>query len=516
MALDRRKFIGTSLVALNGGAIAMAAPAGPVLGTKPAPAPGGRLDARSRLPAAASDAIATHIVGLRYADLDAATVAKAKHRVLDLIGCAIGGAAEETIPALIAAVTASDAKPEASIIGYPARVSVAQAAMTNATIARAYDFEVMTVVVDDLQVPSHHSPTTCMTALAFAEQGRASGQDFLTALVMADDLAARLLAASGLDFGQGWDGAPVYSALPATAIAARFLGLSVLQARDALGHSVDTIAGTVQNIWDGAADWKLPQGLVARNAVLSAQLAKGGWAGLADPLLAPYGFFAQYTAGCVRPELLTTGLGKRFYAEEYFKPYPACYATHATIECALALRSTSRVAADDVVEIVIGLSEPALNVFVSKPFEARRDPHCDANFSHQFMAANALLHGGLRQEHLTAAAIRSAPIARLIGASRLEALPRGESGVLMTVRLRDGRVVTQRHPGMPSRNPRLRPSTEDEIVAKFRQQVAFSGYVPAHVADEIIRRVARLEEEADMAAFVQMLTQTSLPMGVAL
>lgn len=172
--------------------------------------------------------------------------------------------------------------------------------MTNAVISRSYDFEVMTVVVGDQQVASHHSPTTCMTALAYAESARANGKDFLSALVVGDDIAARLLAASGLDFYQGWDGAPIYSALAATAIAARFLAMTPLQTRDAFGITIDQIAGTVQNIWDGATNWKLQQGLVARNAVLSANLAKGGWTGLIDPLLAPYGFFWEQASAAVQ------------------------------------------------------------------------------------------------------------------------------------------------------------------------------------------------------------------------
>jgi hypothetical protein len=41
---------------------------------------------------------------------------------------------------------------------------VADAAMLNGVISRSYDFEVMTAVVGNKQVPSHHSPTTCMSS----------------------------------------------------------------------------------------------------------------------------------------------------------------------------------------------------------------------------------------------------------------------------------------------------------------------------------------------------------------
>jgi 2-methylcitrate dehydratase len=382
--------------------------------------------------------------------------------------------------------------------------------MLNGVISRSYDFEVMTAVVGQKQVPSHHSPTTCMTALALCERAKLSGKDFLTALVIGDDIAARMLAASGLDFGQGWDGAPIYSSVAAAAIASRLLGLSAEQTQDAFGLVVQTIAGTVQNIWDGSTDWKLPQGLAARNGIFAAQLAKRGWVGMGDALHAPYGFYAQYTAGCVEPDLLTSNLGKAFYAEEYFKPYPACAATHSTIECAIALRANNKFSAGEVKSVVVRLPPPSLKGFVNKPFEARRHPQCDANFSTQFMVANVLLRGSVKQEHYADELIRSPEMTALIASTSVAALPAGRDGVEIELTTRAGRKLVQTHSGVVSRNPGVRPSSEEEIVQKFRQQVAFSGFVPTSTAEEIIRRVGALDQEADMSQFAGVLTRSYL------
>lgn len=510
MPIDRRAFIGTSAL-LSG---ALITPAAAQTGADPAAfraKHGDRGDGRSVHPAVQTQALARHTVGLKYSDLDPVTVRKAKHRVLDLLGCAIGGAPAPGNAALVEAIGESGAKAEASVIGYPLKTSVADAAMLNGVISRSYDFEVMTVVVGKKQVPSHHSPTTCMTALALCERAKLSGKDFLTALVIGDDIAARMLAASGLDFGQGWDGAPIYSSIAAAAIASRLLGLSAEQTQDAFGIVVQTIAGTVQNIWDGSTDWKLPQGLVARNGIFAAQLAKRSWVGMGDALHAPYGFYAQYTAGCVEPELITSDLGKTFYAEEYFKPYPACAATHSTIECALALRANNKLSASDVKSVVVRLTPASLKAFVNKPFEARRYPQCDANFSTQFMVANVLLRGSIKQEHYAEELIRSPEMTALIENISLAALPPERGGVEIELTTRDGRTLVEKHSGIVSRNPGLQPSTEEEIVQKFRQQVAFSRFVSASTADEIIRRVGALEQEGDMSQLVGVLTRSHLP-----
>jgi hypothetical protein len=89
-----------------------------------------------------------------------------------------------------------------------------------------------------------------------------------------------------------------------------------------------------------------------------------------DALLAPYGFFAQYTPGCAFPELLTTDLGKAFFAEEYFKPYPFCAANHQSIECALSLRRAYGLQARDIDRILVRVQPPTLRVF-RRPVGAR-------------------------------------------------------------------------------------------------------------------------------------------------
>jgi 2-methylcitrate dehydratase len=345
-----------------------------------------------------------------------------------------------------------------------------------------------------------------MTALALAERGRTSGKQFLTSLAVGDDIAARLLVASGLDFGQGWDGSPVYSALAAVAIAARARGLSPLQTQDAFGMAVDQIGGTIQNIWDGATDFKLPQGAVARNAILSVELAAQGWTGMGDALLAPFGFYAQYTAGCADPQLLTADLGKRFYAEAYFKPYPACMAAHSSIDCALALRTRHELDPRRIAAVVVRLPEPLLRNFCGKPFEIRRFPQGDANFSFQFLVANALLRGSVLQDHYEEASIRSLAMTGMLSRVTLARLPAGRSGVEIEVRTDDGDSLVETHGALTDRHPFVKPATRAQIIDKFHQQCAYSGRTTQRQAQQIVARIDALENEADMASFVSLVS----------
>jgi 2-methylcitrate dehydratase len=517
MRRDRRAFIGgsaTLLSAAMGLTDAKAAlGATPLSEAQPQKAPDVKpffedRGAPSANPAVQTQAIAAYTANLSFAELDSATVEKAKHRILDLVGCLIGGLPGSGNAALLDVVHEGGGTPEASVAGMPWKTSAAQAAMVNAVIARSYDFEVMTVGIGGQYIGSHDSPTTCMTALALSERGKLSGKEFITALVVGDDIAARLLGASGLDFRLGWDGAAIYPPIPAAAIASRLIGLSAQQTQDAFGLTVDTIAGSNQNTWDSATDWKLQQGLAARNGIFAAELAKRGWVGIGDALRAPYGLFSQYTAGCARPDLLTADLGKTFHAEEYFKPYPACGASHTSLECALDIRAKNNLSAHDIQRGVVYVSAPSFTSTLTKPFEPGRYAHCGANFSIQFQVANALLHGSVEQGHYADAALRSPELTAMVKKVSLQPLKEGHSGVEIEITTQNGSVLTEHHSGTPSRYPGLNPLSYDEIVAKFRRQVAFSDFVSDKTALEIIRRVANLEHERNMGDFMELLTKS--------
>lgn len=514
MSVNRRVVLGTPMALMASGAFGAANVADPngravPLSAKPVIEPNERVDLRSAKPAAATEALAAFASRLSYDAIDSDTIRKAKYRTLDLVGCVIGGVPAAGNAALADLAKVQGGAPEASVVGYGFKVPASQAAMVNATVSRAYDFEVMTVVVDGKQYGSHHSCTTSMTALALSEREHRSGKEFLAALIAGDDICARTLAGNGgMDFRQGWDGAPIYSSIGAAAIAANLMRMSAQQTQDAFGLVVNTIAGSIQNIYDGATDFKLPQGLAARNGILAAELAKRGWVGMGDALRAPYGFYAQYTDGCNNPAVLTERLGEVFSADEYFKPYPSCAGTHHLVEVAESFRASKGFVLEDVRRITIRTR--GLSSFTAKPFTAGRFAHCDANFNQQWQLANALVHGPVRQEHYAEEAIRDPRILRLVSVTSLEppvSYPKGTEVVLL---MSDGRVFVERHAGFGAvrHNPAVHGSSYEDLLAKFRRQVAFSRFVPTHTADEIIRRIERLEEEPDMAEFVKLVTRT--------
>ncbi|GGA74519.1 hypothetical protein GCM10011490_26510 [Pseudoclavibacter endophyticus] len=456
----------------------------------------------------AIDQITRHLTTTRFEDLPAADVELAKWRVLDVIGCAFGGASIDGNAELLDLLQTWGGAPQSTVIGHGGKLPVHHAALINTMMVRANDFEVMTFWHDGVRQPAHNSASTVPTALAVAESRGLGGRDVLTATMLGDDLAGRVALSSDWTFYLGPDGLGTLVPWGTTAVAGRLLGLDAEQLRHAFGLMVNMMAGTVQDYWDGSHAIKLVQGTASHTGVMATELASRGWTGLSDPLFAEYGYYKVFAQGCKNPGILTEGLGEHYFGEVVFKPYPSGLPTHLPIDCALALHHEHGVRAEDVDEVVIGLTPPNLKNYYAKPYEIRDWPHGDAAFSFQYTACTALLHGAMSIEHFTEDMIRSPQINELIARSRIEPISAGrDGGAEVTVRLRDGRELTVWKPY--AKGDEANPMTEDDILAKYRHQVEVTGIVSAATAERVIETVLRLDQLDDLSELTALLSDAS-------
>jgi 2-methylcitrate dehydratase PrpD len=142
--------------------------------------------------------------------------------------------------------------------------------MVNSVFARSYDFEPTGALVEGKSTPSHISGTTVPAALAVAELKGASGKELLTAMILGDDLASRIVAASQLNIDSGWDSTGTVNVFGAAAVAGKLWGLNERQMVNTFGIAINQMAGTFLNIFDYAHTFKLPQGLAAQAGIFSA------------------------------------------------------------------------------------------------------------------------------------------------------------------------------------------------------------------------------------------------------
>ena len=192
MTLARRRFL-----QLSAGAALLAAP-------------GRSAWAETTRPLA--ERLADYADAIGFADLDAATVERVKSHLIDTLGCGIA-ALDEPVVRICRDAALTSAGPS-TLIGAGKRSTPELASFANGAAFRYYDLN------DSYASPTSgtvHPSDHFAPCLAVAEAERASGKQFITAIVLAYEINCRLVDAFDA-MARGWD-APVYS-LPAIALAA--------------------------------------------------------------------------------------------------------------------------------------------------------------------------------------------------------------------------------------------------------------------------------------------------------
>jgi len=460
------------------------------------------------------EALSANVLNTRFEDIDQETVDNTKKRILDTIGCAIGGARAPGNAELIELVKSWGGKPEATILSDGAKGPVHDVAMVNCVLCRGFDRGPLTLLIDGKRFANHTSETTALTAVALGESKGINGKELITALVVGDDLAARLHIAidrplpgqgpPGQEFGRrtgsGFRG--TVSAFGAAAIAGRLLGLNAYQMRNAFGIAISMMAGGGSGLWEGASTFgKLNQGTEARSGINAAQLAKAGWIGIPDAFFGERGGYYPGLASCDHAERVTADLGKKYHVEAVIKPYPGGRPTHAPIEAALALVNKYDIKTDDIKEVILRTSPIATAAHYAKPYKVGEYPTGDALFSYKYSVANALVRKHAINQDYTEEYIRDPKVQSLIARITLAHLDRPE-GVELELKMKDGRTLSE-YVAWASGEPN-NPLSRERFIAKFMEQIEFSQTVDIKDAEKLIELADRLEEVDNVADMVKL------------
>jgi 2-methylcitrate dehydratase PrpD len=436
--------------------------------------------------------LANNVVETRFENFDQETLDNAKTRILDVVGCVIGGSYDQGNPELVNLIRSNGGAQEATVLVYGTRVPVGNAALANCVMARSFDFEPVSPVVENKNYAGHVSGTTVMTAMNLSEMQGVSGKELISALVIGDDVAARILSGSGFGFARGWDNTGAINAFGATAIAGRLLRLNPVQMRNAFGIILNQLGGSLQCIWDATMTFKLHMGISARNGIFAAQLAKVGWTGPKDALNSRFGYYQLFTEGLSNPESVTKYLGKKYYSEHTIKPYSSCRGTHIPIECALALLKKHDIKAADIQKVTLSLSPQGLASFCNKPFKPGEFAHGDAAFSYEYTLATVFLKGGVKPQYFCPQALHDSNTLDFIKKIIIQPSPKELHATELKVTMKNNTEFTETG-SLPSGDMIYNPITKDEIKAKFMNNIEYSGKINKDCAEKASSMIDKLE-----------------------
>jgi 2-methylcitrate dehydratase PrpD len=447
-----------------------------------------------------TEQIVSNILETSFKSFTRENIEDAKNRMIDVVGCAIGGARASGNSILLDAVKEWGGKEEATIWISGEKVPTQNAALVNCVMCRSYDYEVTGL--------GGHSPGTVdVTALTLGGQIGASGKHVLTAAILGGDLAVRLYKAQGFDPKHDFDPAGTINGLATTAMAARLSGLDKQQMLDAFGIVVNLLAGSFQCITDGVECFKLHMGVSSRNALFSVELAKRGFTGVKDALLSPQGYFPQYCRD-FHADFLTADLGKIYHTRGVHKMYPSCFGNHGAIECGLEIIRQANINVNDIFEIIVGVCQESYEGHLNQTFQSS-DPLQRALFSLPYAISNVLFRKSIRLEHYTEEFIRSTGIADLAKKVRVVRMkpPEQFGAAELKVIMNNGKELSARVNQPWGSIGKL--ATREDIKDKFLENVEFSNTLSPKRAKQALTMLENLELVDDVGKIIKLLCRFS-------
>jgi 2-methylcitrate dehydratase PrpD len=428
--------------------------------------------------------------------LPAAVAERARHHVLDALAAMVSGSRLAPGRIAIAYVRRLGGAREASVAGSRVVTSSINAALANGMLAHADE-------TDDSHAPSRNHPGCAVVpaALAAAEAMHASGEQFLRAVVLGYDVAARINYALGAD-AFAFAGRMTHSfggTFGAGAAAGALFGLDALQARHLLSYCAQQASGVGSSVRDGdhiekAFDFG---GMPARNGVAAATMVAVGFTGVDDVFSGERNFFQAYGAE-PDPEKLAQELGQRFeILGTNIKKWSAGSPAQSAIDALLHLMETKGITAGKVKAITVHLP-------TGSDRTVDRTPAPDVNVQH--LLALLLTEGTLTFRSIHDHARMSDP-AILALRARIEVVPSDE---LLHARPRRQAIVeVETHDGerhshriVAVRGTADNPMDQAEVEAKARDLMG--GVLGRKRTEALIRAIRGLAEVKAMGRLRQL------------
>jgi 2-methylcitrate dehydratase PrpD len=443
--------------------------------------------------------LARWLVDCRPGDIPADTVHEARRALVNIVGCALGGARHEAVDLTIAAFGPMFGPPAAAVLGRTERADPLHAALLNGISSHVEDFD------DTLPANYIHASSPVASALlayASACGDPVSGRDLLHAFVLGFEVTSRLGNATyPSHYRAGWHSTGSVGVFGAAVAIGTLLRLDAQRMVWAIGLAGTQAAGVREQF--GSMGKALHPGRAAQSGYGAALLAAKGFTSGAHGIEGPRGW-ASVTAAEHDLAKVTDRLGETWELHvNTYKPFPCGIVNHPAIDACIQLHDEHAVRPQDVRQVRLHVAPLVIDLC------GKTDIHTglEGKFSVVHGAAVGLVRGraGLREytdEAVTDPDVRHVRERTTRAADDPEVT---EDGVRVEVELTDGRVLAKRLEG--SLGNLRRPLSDEQLDAKFRDQATLA--LPQVQAERALALCRRADELAD----VRELVDATIPAG---
>jgi 2-methylcitrate dehydratase PrpD len=280
--------------------------------------------------ASLSRQLAQWVTNLRYDDLPAAVVDRAKGVTLHALASVLIGSQTKAAEQAVKLITEEEAGVPhgATIMVNGAKVTKGGAAFANCEMATAGG------KWDTFRMLTHPGTSILPSAFAAAEAAHASGKEFLTGVAAGYEVMERMAAdVIPTVMSRGFHAGPVFGIFGAAVAAARIMGVNEEQMNSTIAACAGLASGNLEAPRSGGR--VVREGAAVRNALLAVALARYGHVGGETVLEGDAGFYHAYAGnnkgdltysfvGATRASLdkITADLGKEWiFLETLYRIY---------------------------------------------------------------------------------------------------------------------------------------------------------------------------------------------------
>jgi 2-methylcitrate dehydratase PrpD len=440
-----------------------------------------------------SRTIAAYATSLKYEDIPAEVIARAKACMLDTIAVSSFGASMPWCKIINEYALRNGAAGKASVLGTKLKLAAPYAALANGAAGHAFE-------MDSLVQPgvgAHIGTALLAPGLAIAQEVGASGRDLLTAFVAGSEIIYRVGDSSRHSPEKVGFHAPGLTGVFGGAITAGLLmKLDTARMAQSLGIGGSLCSGLLEFSKSGGGMVKrMHLGRAAEGAVMAASFARDGFTGPSEVFEGKFGFFKVFCDEIDAPRL-TAGFGSTWHTMKIMMKRYSCHITaHVPVTAVLELKQAHGIKGGDIESITVASSEKMVSHHnITEPQDITM-----AQYSTPFCVALAFYRDPRDPTQFSDASIADPEIRALCRKVKLQAdneLTRdNQFATRMTVTLKNGKVIehiTEVFPGMPRR-----PLTDAELREKFDRIV--TG-IPAATAARLFEQFSALETVKDVAA----------------
>ena len=439
----------------------------------------------------AAQQLADYAVGLKYEDIPAEVVERAKDCVIDTVAACVFGADLPWTRTVIGYAERNSAPGHCSVLGMPIKVRAPFACLTNGASAHAFELDALC----EPSVGIHPSAALAVPALAVSQGRRKNGKDFITAVVAGYELLYRIGDSAKHSIEKvGFHSPGVVGVYGTAAVVGKLFESTSAQMANAFGIAGSMSSGLMEFSRSGGMVKRLHLGRAAEGGFMAAILARDGYTGPGEVFEGKFGFLNVYCRDADASRL-TRELGKTWHVMKTKIKRYACHSTaQVPVTLALDLKAKHGISGEDVARISIAANEKTVTQHaINEPRDMTM-----MQYSVPFSVALALHLDPTDPRVFSEASLNDSRIRALAKTAEVQPLP-ASSGYLssacrVTLQLRNGREVTAE--GHDFKGTPTLPLSRAELREKF---LKLTSHRDPRKADRLFSQLAEAEKISDFS-----------------